>query len=62
VFETFVASEIHRAQRAGVPLKLFVIKPVGTGQFRRRSDPEPKRHPRIFTVPSISSTIRHASV
>ena len=28
VSETFIASEIHRVERAGVPLKLFVIKPV----------------------------------
>jgi hypothetical protein len=28
VSETFVASEIHRVEQAGVPLKLFVIKPV----------------------------------
>src|SRR4051812_23816847 len=28
VSETFIASEIHRVEQAGVPLKLFVIKPV----------------------------------
>lgn len=28
VSETFIASEIHRVERAGVPLRLFVIKPV----------------------------------
>lgn len=26
--ETFIASEIHRVERAGVPLRLYVIKPV----------------------------------
>src|SRR6478735_236896 len=28
VSETFIASEIHRVEQAGVPLKLFVIMPV----------------------------------
>src|SRR3954451_3916047 len=28
VSETFIASEIHRVEQAGVPLKLFVIKPI----------------------------------
>jgi glycosyltransferase involved in cell wall biosynthesis len=28
VSETFIASEIHRVEQAGVPLRLFVIKPV----------------------------------
>src|SRR3954463_543664 len=28
VSETFIASEIHRVEQAGVPLALFVIKPV----------------------------------
>jgi glycosyltransferase involved in cell wall biosynthesis len=28
VSETFIASEIHRVERAGVPLRLYVIKPV----------------------------------
>src|ERR1700755_1706131 len=28
VSETFIASEIHRVEQAGVPLELFVIKPV----------------------------------
>ena len=28
VSETFIASEIHRVEQAGVPLKLFVVKPV----------------------------------
>ncbi len=28
VSETFIASELHRVEQAGVPLRLFVIKPV----------------------------------
>ena len=28
VSETFIASEVLRVERAGVPLRLFVIKPV----------------------------------
>lgn len=28
VSETFIASEIHRVERAGVPLRMYVIKPV----------------------------------
>src|SRR3954452_694409 len=28
VSETFIASEIHRVEQAGVPLELFVVKPV----------------------------------
>src|SRR3954447_6307828 len=28
VSETFIASEIHRVEQAGVPLRLFVVKPV----------------------------------
>jgi glycosyltransferase involved in cell wall biosynthesis len=28
VSETFIASEIHRVERAGVPLRLYVVKPV----------------------------------
>src|SRR3954464_620797 len=28
VSETFIASEIYRVEQAGVPLKLFVVKPV----------------------------------
>ena len=28
VSETFIASEIHRVEQAGVPLRLYVIKPV----------------------------------
>ena len=28
VSETFIASEIHRVEQAGVPLRLYVVKPV----------------------------------
>jgi glycosyltransferase involved in cell wall biosynthesis len=28
VSETFIASELHRVERAGIPVRLFVIKPV----------------------------------
>src|SRR5687767_3545586 len=28
VSETFIASELHRVERAGVPVRLFVVKPV----------------------------------
>ena len=28
VSETFIASELHRVERAGVRVRLFVIKPV----------------------------------
>jgi glycosyltransferase involved in cell wall biosynthesis len=36
VSETFIASEIHRVERAGVPLRLFVIKPVESRERRHR--------------------------
>src|SRR5919108_3695006 len=28
VSETFIASEIHRVEQAGIPVRLFVLKPV----------------------------------
>ena len=28
VSETFIASELHRVERAGVSVRLFVLKPV----------------------------------
>src|SRR3954453_3888702 len=34
VSETFIASEIHRVEQAGVPLELFVIKPVEERKLR----------------------------
>jgi glycosyltransferase involved in cell wall biosynthesis len=36
VSETFIASEIHRVERAGVPLRLFVIKPVEPRELGHR--------------------------
>ena len=44
ISETFIASEIHRVEQLGVPLRLFVLKPPD----------EPERHPvvdRIAAVP-----------
>ncbi|HET7584292.1 MAG TPA: glycosyltransferase family 4 protein [Gemmatimonadaceae bacterium] len=49
ISETFIASEIHRLERAGVPLRLFTIKAAEPGER------EP-RHPvvdRIRAVPEI---------
>jgi glycosyltransferase involved in cell wall biosynthesis len=43
VSETFIASEVLRVERAGVPLRLFVIKPV---EERER----PLRHPVIDAI------------
>src|ERR687896_1286576 len=43
VSETFIASEVLRVERAGVPLRLFVIKPV---EERERS----LRHPVVDAV------------
>ena len=34
--ETFIASEIHRVEHAGVPVRLFVIKPVEEREQRLR--------------------------
>ena len=47
VSETFIASEIHRVEQAGVPLRLFVIKPVeereqGHDHPVLRRDPTPR--------------------
>jgi glycosyltransferase involved in cell wall biosynthesis len=49
VSETFIASEIYRVERAGVPLRLFVIKPV---EARERG----QRHP---VVDAIAATPVH---
>src|SRR5687767_9450874 len=36
VSETFIASEIHRVEQAGVPLRLYVIKPVEEREWGHR--------------------------
>ena len=44
--ETFIASEIHRVEQLGVPVRLFVLKPAD----------EPDRHPvvgRIRAIPTV---------
>jgi glycosyltransferase involved in cell wall biosynthesis len=43
VSETFIASELHRVEQAGVPLRLFVVKPV---EERERE----LRHPVVDTI------------
>jgi glycosyltransferase involved in cell wall biosynthesis len=43
VSETFIASEIHRVEQAGVPLRLFVIKPVEARE-------EGHRHPVLDAI------------
>src|SRR6476620_10071414 len=43
VSETFIASEILRVERAGIPLRLFVIKPV---EDRERGH----RHPVVDAI------------
>src|SRR5215213_112664 len=43
VSETFIASEVLRVERAGVPLRLFVIKPV---EEREQS----LRHPDVDAI------------
>jgi len=43
VSETFIASELHRVERAGIPVRLFVIKPV---EERERDH----RHPVIDAI------------
>src|SRR4051794_2759464 len=43
VSETFIASEHHRVEQAGIPLRLFVIKPV---EERERE----LRHPVIVAI------------
>jgi glycosyltransferase involved in cell wall biosynthesis len=49
VSETFIASELHRVERAGIPVRLFVIKPV---EDRERD----LRHP---VVAAIAATPRY---
>src|SRR4051794_14787202 len=41
--ETFIASELHRVEQAGVPLRLFVVKPV---EARERE----LRHPVVDAI------------
>jgi len=43
VSETFIASELHRVEQAGVPLRLFVVKPV---EERERA----LRHPVVDAI------------
>ena len=43
VSETFIASELHRVEQAGVPVRLFVIKPV---EERERGH----RHPVVDAI------------
>ena len=51
VSETFIASELLRVERAGVPVRLFVIKPVEERSARfailssTRSAPSPSTFP-----------------
>jgi glycosyltransferase involved in cell wall biosynthesis len=59
VSETFIASEIHRVEQAGVPLELFVIKPVEAREQGTdhpvldaiRARPEYLPDPRALTKP-----------
>jgi hypothetical protein len=54
VSETFIASEIHRVKQAGVPLRLYVVKPVEARE-------QGHRHPvqdAISRRPSTSRTPR----
>ena len=59
VSETFIASEIHRVERAGVPLRLYVIKPVEAREQGHdhpvldaiRATPEHLPDPRGLTKP-----------
>src|ERR671915_547920 len=43
VSETFIASELHRVEQAGIPVRLFVLKPV---EERERG----LRHPVIDAI------------
>jgi hypothetical protein len=57
VSETFIASEILRVERAGIPLRLFVIKPV---EERERGH----RHPAsgaIAAEPAYRSRARRSA-
>ena len=61
VSETFIASEIHRVERAGVPLRLYVIKPVEAREQGHdhpvldaiRATPEHLPDPRGLTKPLL---------
>jgi glycosyltransferase involved in cell wall biosynthesis len=67
VSETFIASEIHRVEQAGVPLRLYVIKPVeGREQGHRhpvqdaiRATPEYLPDPTLMTQELHQWRARH---
>ena len=54
VSETFIASEIHRVEQAGVPVRLFVIKPV---EERERE----LRHPVVDAIAARPQYLPDAS-
>src|ERR1700742_5245904 len=67
VSETFIASEIHRGEQAGVPLRLFVIKPVEEREQGHRhpvldaiaATPEYLPDPASLTLPLHRWRLRH---
>src|SRR3954463_7741900 len=50
VSETFIASEIHRVEQAGVPLRLFVIKPVEERE-------QGHRHPVLDAIEAVPESL-----
>ena len=65
--ETFIASEVHRVEQAGVPLRLFVIKPVEAREQGHRHPvldaidtvPEYLPDPASLTAPLHHWRLRH---
>src|SRR4051812_3774720 len=54
VSETFISSEVHRVEEAGVPLRLFVVKPV---EERERD----LRHPVVDAIRATPERLPDAS-
>jgi glycosyltransferase involved in cell wall biosynthesis len=54
VSETFISSEVHRVEEAGVPLRLFVVKPV---EDRERD----LRHPVVDAIRAMPERLPDAS-
>jgi glycosyltransferase involved in cell wall biosynthesis len=61
VSETFIASEIHRVEQAGVPLRLFVIKPVEERERRHRHPVQDaiKAQPEYLPDPTLMTQQLH---
>ena len=67
VSETFIASEIHRVEQAGVPLRLYVIKPVEEREHGHRhpvqdaiqAEPEYLPDPTLMTQQLHQWRLRH---